>query len=51
LPASHQDSKAGGSMTCRQPTKTLRGWHTEIQLMVHSRTSTQGINVLLSHSL
>jgi hypothetical protein len=36
LPASHQDSK---------------GWHTEIQLVVHSRIGTQGSNTLLSHSL
>jgi hypothetical protein len=46
--APHQ---VGGPMTCRRATKTLRGRHTEIQLVVHVRTSTQGINALLSHSL
>jgi hypothetical protein len=42
---------AGESMTCRRATKTPKGRHSEIQLVVHLRTSTQGSNVLLSHSL
>jgi hypothetical protein len=44
---SHQ---AGGSMTRRRATKTLRGRHNEIQALVHSKTSTQGNYTLHSHS-
>jgi hypothetical protein len=43
--------QAGASMTCQRGTKTLRGQHTKIQLVVHSRTNTQDSNALLSHSL
>jgi hypothetical protein len=46
--APHQ---AGGSKTCRRATKTPRGRHAEIQLVVHTRTSIQGRNTLLSYSL
>jgi hypothetical protein len=38
-------------MTCRGATKTPRGRHTEIETLVHSRTSTQGSNALLSLTL
>jgi hypothetical protein len=46
--APHQ---VGGSITCQWATKTPRGWHTKIQLVVHSRISTQSNDALLSHSL
>jgi hypothetical protein len=38
-------------MTCQRATKTRRGWHPEIQLVVHSRPSTEGSNAFLSLTL
>jgi hypothetical protein len=46
--APHQ---AGGSMTCWRATKTPRGRHTEIQLVVHSRNSTRSQHLAFTLSL
>jgi hypothetical protein len=50
-PSSLLHTKPEGWRLAGEPPKTTRGQHTKIQLVVHSRTSTQGSNALLSHSL